>query len=243
MPFALVEYEKLKAALIQSIGSLLNHHQLDPTKVPESLILLETISPVRSMQASFLRKIYGTLDEEHPEKAAEIKVKTRTLNAAAYYIWQKIEATYTWLPAEWSDFYKSLTSALNLTKENMPDDNDLSDMYSDLEKHLRKHTYINARPRRGYLEVQVFKIPGYSVEGDLLDLGDKLNVLRNKEIRAAQVKHVEENRKQEEEEKKQVVDDKKSAKPSSGGMFGGTKATKSDKAPTTDASHVATSSM
>ncbi|CEG57395.1 hypothetical protein [Legionella fallonii] len=204
MSFTLVAYETLKARIKESIVTLLRHHKLDPTTLDESL---KKLPEERRIQATFLLKTIAYLDPMHPQTDAETTIKMRTLNAAAYYVWEKIGASYGWTSPENSNLFVSLTSSLELGKENKPNDANLADMYSDLEKHLRKGTYNNSRPRRGYLDAQAFKIDGYSVEADILDLRDKLKVLGDGEIRVAQEQEA-----------------KKHAKPSSGilaGIFGG----------------------
>ncbi len=177
MSFTLVPYNKLKARIKEGLVTLLKSHELDPTTLDESLKKLPT---ERRIHATFLKMMIDSLDKEKPKSAEGQTIKMRTLNAAAYFIWDKIFATYGFTSPEGglfnkgSSLYVSLTSGLELTTENKPNETDLAAMYYDLKEQLSKNTYKDSDPRSGYLEHRTFAIEGYTVEEDIKDLGSKL---------------------------------------------------------------------
>lgn len=176
MPFKLVAYDKLKASIQLSIKSLIKDEGGDPAKIEESLPKLST---VRLVQYLFLKKTVEQLDGSD----CDPKLKAAILNAAVYFKQQEIFATYKVLSASRSGFYTSLTSALNLTKDNEPARKELRVMYKKLEQFLSQQTYgISGDPENGPVEDSPYHtIAGYEVETDIGTLQDKL-LAWNKEV-------------------------------------------------------------
>lgn len=205
MGFQLVAYDKLALSVKESIKTLLKHHELDPNKLSDSV---EKLDDERRIQAQLLLTIVTRL-EESPISAID---KARVLNAAVYYIWDKISATYQYIRPERSNLYNSLTSSLELTKENQPAPDDLLEMYVRLGKFLSAHVYNAGDPRKGYLSEQVFspeKIKGYHIESDIKTLAIKSHVLKMDIIALAEKTH-----------EKEMLDAKKGSGKSSKGLLG-----------------------
>ncbi len=228
MSFTLVPYNKLKARIKEGLVTLLKHHGLDPTTLDESLKKLPT---ERRIHATFLKMMMDSLDKEKPKSAEGQTTKARTLNAAAYFIWQKIYATYGFTSPEGgllnkgSSLYISLTSSLELTTENTPNESDLADMYNDLKEHLCKNTYKDSDPRKGYLDNRTFTIDDYSVEEDIKSLGSKLLTFDSNAIKLTK----------ETEERKQA--------PSASGFLGsfwGSSKTATKEEPVSSSTHTST---
>ncbi|KTD75255.1 hypothetical protein [Legionella waltersii] len=177
MTFQLVAYEKLKGNLIESVKTLIKHYtpkadtDVDPSKLEN---LLNGVTADRRPQCFFLLKVIGLLDKSSESTDS----KARVLNSLAFYLHQKIEASYTHLSPTNSNLYNALTTALGLSKENTPDKLDLPDMYSALSEFLRTRIYKLGDPRNGYLNEQVLDIPDYEIETDLKAIENKMHELR-----------------------------------------------------------------
>ncbi|MCL9682566.1 hypothetical protein [Legionella maioricensis] len=205
MSFTLVAYQVLKLSIKESVNTLLRDHKLDPNKLEESL---EKLDDERRIQARFLLKTIEILDSL--DNTLE---KARILNAAAYFIHQKIAKSYNWVSPERSSLYRSLNSSLDLKPGNQPERDDLIDMYGPLEKFLRSNVYVSADPKKGYLKKQPFDIAGYEVEADIITLSTQVQGWRVELIQAARELHLK-----EQGVKKPVPEAKK---PASKGYFGG----------------------
>lgn len=191
MSFDLVDYGKLKGKLLQSILKLIEKGDKtvkvdDATDLDKLEDLLIKVSDDRRPQCRLILRSIKLLDEptSPPDKA-------RVLNALAYFIHQQIEASYTRTSPTNSTFYNDLTTSLALTKENMPDNLDLPDMYTALSKFLRSRIYISGDPRQGYLPKQEFKFPDplYKIENDIKAIELKMSELRIINIDAASALH------------------------------------------------------
>lgn len=192
MSFELVAYEKLKLSVKESIKTLVLHHNKDQKINPEKLEEAVKDLPIeRKAQALLLLKTIELLD-----KTTDITVKARVLNALCYFIHEKINESYkgSYNPlasSERSNLYTSLTTSLELTKENQPGRNDLVDMYKELISFFKQHIYIHADPRKGYLGDQPFTLDGYDVLGDLKSLIKKVSEVEVELVEAAEEKRLQ----------------------------------------------------
>lgn len=222
MSFDLVAYEKLKGSIKESIITLIKSHN-EKAKIIEDKLeeSVKEVSEERQPQVLTLLTTISLLDNS----SKPTEEKARVLNAIAYYIRDQIAATYKYTSPENSDFYKSLTISLELTKDNNPNREDLADMYSTLEKFLRSHVYNKGDPRKGYLEQQPFSFKNhssaslkkYSVVQDIRELAGRVYRLRDEIIVAAEELHA-------------LQQKPKHSKSLLGGMFSGTPS-KDSKAP------------
>ncbi|KTD64998.1 hypothetical protein [Legionella shakespearei] len=209
MSFELVAYDKLKTSVRESVKTLVLHHNKDQKINPEKLEEAVKDLPIeRKSQALLLLKTIELLD-----KTVDMTVKSRVLNALCYFIHQKIDDSYKnsynpLVSSERSNFYTSLTTALELTKENQPGKNDLVDMYGELIHFFKQHVYIHADPRKGYMGDQPFALEGYDVLADIKTLIKKVRDVEVELVDAA-------------EEKRQQQLKPKASTGILGGLFGG----------------------
>ncbi len=195
MSFTLVAYNLLKASIKESIVTELKEKDkgFDPLKLEESI---EKLSTDRRIQVRLLLKAITLLDASNPNTVEALRVQARILNAISYYIRDQIkisyETTFPYVSPERSTLYNSLTTSLDLNKDNFPDNADLADMYGALEKFLRSHVYKSSDPRKGYLEEQPFDIKGYAVETDIITLSTKVQTWRVEVIQRAKEQHLKE---------------------------------------------------
>ena len=162
-----------------------------------------------------LLKTVELLDKSNKEP----KDKALILNAAAYFIRDKIKVTYKRTSPENSNLFNSLTTSLDLTTVNKPEQDESIEMYVALEKFFRSNVYKHSDPRKGYLDELPFsseKIKGYTVEDDIRYLIKTLLTMKLETVDVAEEKH-----------QKQLKEAKKSGSKSSGllGMFGGSTST------------------
>lgn len=185
MPFNLVAYDLLKSSINESVSTLIKDHDLDQSKIEESIAKLPD---ERRVQAKFLRITCNLLDT----LVGKPQEQARILNAAAYYVRDQIAKSYKYASPERSTFYNSLTTALDLKKGNMPERDALLAMYNALEKFIRSHVYTLSNPTKGYLEVQPYAIKDYSVESDIKALSSQLAAWKIQIIDAALEKRLKE---------------------------------------------------
>lgn len=185
MSFELVAYLKLKDSIKESVKTLiLDHdskHKINPDKLMEST---EILTGDRKVQAQLLLTAINLLD-----KSTDESEQARVLNTLAYYIYDKINASYNYLNPERSCLFRSLTTALNITVDNKPKSVDLIDMYPSLKKFFSNHVYVDGDMRKGYLPTQPLAIKGYIVENDIKDLGSKINDITAELVDAAKQKN------------------------------------------------------
>lgn len=179
MPFQIVAYDLLKADLQESVNTLIRSHNGDPNKLNESLTKLPDD---RRIQAIYLLKSIKYLDISTTLKSDE---KARVLNAAAFFVRNEIGESYKWISPEGSKFFGSLTTSLKLTKENMPDRDDLIDMYGPLQEFIRSKVYIESDPRKGCISGHPYTIKGFEVADHIKILTKKLYDWDNEIIDAA----------------------------------------------------------
>ena len=195
MGFRYVEYDKLSKYIRESIATEIRSHRLNDKNLQRALKYLFIGHPERATQCRYLLAVLGCLDKPYA------KDQKRILNAAAYYIRDQIFESYQgkvtpiFLVPENSTLFNSLTTSLDLTKENFPDSKDLLEMYISLGKFMQTHTYKDSDPERGYLEPasQSFsrrKIRGFEVEEVLQDLVKKIAELRLKQIEQTKEKQL-----------------------------------------------------
>lgn len=195
MSFELVAYEKLKTSVRESVKTLVLHHNKDQKINPEKLEEAVKDLPIeRKAQALVLLKTIELLD-----KTVDVTVKSRVLNALCYFIHQKIDDSYNGsfnllVSSERSNLYTSLTTALELTKDNQPGKNDLVDMYKELIHFLKQNVYIHADPRKGYLGDQPFALEGYNVLTDLKALIKKVAEVEVDLVDAAEEKRLQQSK-------------------------------------------------
>lgn len=188
MGFQLVDYRTLSNNIRESISTELNKHGFIYNKD-----LVRALSPFskkhseRAIQCKFLLIVLDCLNQ------SANKEKEIILNAAVYYVREQIYESYQgtltpyFISPERSYLFNSLTTSLNLTKDNFPNSTDLYKMYFALHQFMMEHVYKNSNPEEGYLELdqQSFsekKIIGYKVEEVLQDLVKKLADLELKQI-------------------------------------------------------------
>ena len=169
MSFNLVAYDKLKPSLQECVVTLSNK--------PKG------ISAERKSQTDFLLKTIKLLDNS--EYAA--LEKSTILNAAAYYIYSEIYASYKFKSIT-STLYNSLNTSLELDNENKPNREDLIILYSGLEKFLRANVHVDSDPTKGYLPIQPFNIKGFNVISHIKNLDTKINDWKIEELKEAEVK-------------------------------------------------------
>jgi hypothetical protein len=192
MGFDLVAYDKLKQSVRESVKTLVLHHNKDQKINPEKLEEAVKDLPIeRKAQALLLLKTIELLD-----KTVDMTVKSRVLNALCYFIHQKIEDSYKssynpLVSSERSNLYSSLTTALELTKDNQPGKNDLVDMYKELNHFFKQHVYIHADPRKGYMGDQPFSLEGYDVLADIKTLTKKVAEVEIELVDAAEEKRLQ----------------------------------------------------
>ncbi len=197
MGFQVVAFQELANKVKESVKTLLTHHRLDPNQQEESL---KQLDDTRRIHAQLLLKIVGALEHSNwsPIQKAHI------LNGAVYFVRYQIDLSYKRLnlvSVERSSLYNSLTSSLDLKKDNTPNREDLIELYSNFLTFLQANVYLSGDPGKGYLEEQIFsktKIKGYQVETDIESLSDKINELKKeqrKEAFDAQAKHLAEAKK------------------------------------------------
>ena len=190
MPFALVAPDRIKSNLIQSIKTLIEHHnpshQVDPDNLKDSIVLLAEGSE-RRMQADWILKIIALTDPLSVSTEQDRRYKAGILNAAAYYVRDKIAKTYNYAGPERSTFYKTLTTSLAIDEANKPGPNDVLVLYRSLKRFLCKHVYTEGEAAKGYLVPQVFAIKGYAVEDDIIDLVGKIAEKELEQIRDARL--------------------------------------------------------
>lgn len=172
MAFCYVEYERLKTSIKQAIVDLINSHKSDCRADVDFLTdQVKVLPDERRSQAEFLLKAIEILDRTESEQNSLI------LNAAAYFVFSKIKATYTesyvglFVSAVRSKLYTGLKLALKIDDANTPTDENLIEMYGTLETFLSNHTYVEGNPRRGYLPSPAFsKVHAYKVEDEIKSL-------------------------------------------------------------------------
>ncbi|KTD51260.1 hypothetical protein [Legionella quateirensis] len=234
MAFELVAYEILKTNIIESIISLIKSHdskyKIDPEKLWEAV---EILPEERRVQSQQLLKTINLLDnqKEHMDKDEVARV----LNTLAFYIYEKIENSYSGLYAlvlssDRSSFKRCLELSLDLKLSNKPGDIELVDMYKSLEKFLSDNVYVGGDCRKGYLPNQPFDIKGYKVEDDIKDLISKGKDLRLSLIDAAASK------------KEQTASPAKSSSTLFGGSSSKASKERADKAHAKDTTHSAETS-
>ncbi|KGP63545.1 hypothetical protein EP47_05305 [Legionella norrlandica] len=188
MSFELVAYDLLQKRIKESIITLIKSNnkkaKINPDKLEDSV---KEVSEERQPQVMVLLKTMDLLDKS----SLPNEEKARVLNAFAYYIREQIAISYGWISPERSNFYNSLTTSLDLTKNNSPNDQDLYAMYFALEEFLRTNVYNNADPIKGYLVEQSFAIEKYSAVKDIRDLVQKVSELKLKIIEEAEKLHLQ----------------------------------------------------
>ncbi|MGL5741837.1 MAG: hypothetical protein ACRCXC_04455 [Legionella sp.] len=171
MGFEYVEYDSLAKNIRESIATEIKSFGFDPNNTKKGLRHLDKVYPERAIQCRYLLVVLDSLDKSDHED------KTIILNADAFYVRAQIFASYQgivtqkFLAPENSTLFNALTTSLNLTNENFPNNRDLLDMYKTIWSFMQANVYRDSDPDKGYLEgdQQLFsgKIPGYTVEDDL----------------------------------------------------------------------------
>lgn len=196
MPFELVAHDVLKTGLKESIKTLVVGHK--PNELVDSARLegaVEFLNQPRKSQAQFLIKIIGLTDRIEVSSIDSIQTKARILNAAAFYIREKIEVEYSGMFSRLSGpqnslLYGLLGSSLKLTEENKPTETDTVELYKELKTFLLKQVYTNGNVTKGYLDVHPFKeISNYKVEDDLRYLTRRISSIEESQLRAAKKLH------------------------------------------------------
>ncbi|WP_298623331.1 hypothetical protein [uncultured Legionella sp.] len=180
MAFNLVEYDKLKNALIECIKTEIKSFDEKKDTSPDKLFeSAKCCSPARRIQAQFILTTINILDA-YPSNTNEEKVeKARILNTLAFCIHEEIDDSYWLLSSDRSRFKLILAASLELKKGNEPAETDLHDMYPSLIKCLKDNLYNEGDVRRGYLSQPKFVIEGFSVKEyiDTLDTKNLANSL------------------------------------------------------------------
>ncbi|KTD32290.1 Dot/Icm T4SS effector [Legionella moravica] len=189
MSYELVAYEILKSSIKEAIASSIKEHKKTYKKDLDKLWEATDILPQeRKIQARLLLKTIELLDKQDDKSEA-----ARVLNTLAFYIYDKIVESYGGiysfvLSADNSGMKRFLGLSLNLTKDNMPGDIELVDMYPSLLNFFLNHVYVGGDCRKGYLPVNPFDIEGYKVEIDIKDLKLKEAALFNNNVDSAEAK-------------------------------------------------------
>lgn len=184
MPFKLVEFEILQLSIQESVASLLRDHHLD---LKDPNLSIKGLPDRRRIQACFLQITAYLLKES---KTEALDKKTLILNAAVYYIRQRIVKSYkpesksitqhilynpvTTLSPERSSLYRSLTTSLNINTKNIPNKREVLEFYRALKEFLCAHLYIDSSVSKGYLAYQPYTIQGHSIECDILKLDKEI---------------------------------------------------------------------
>lgn len=126
---------------------------------------------------------------EYLEQANELndQQKARILNAAAFYVRQQIINSYKKYTAvgttlENSALYVNLTRALAITAKNVPNEDDLIDMYGPLATFMQTAVFKNSDSRQGFNPKHIYDFDGYDVCEDICDLIEKTSQYRVKSI-------------------------------------------------------------
>lgn len=163
MAFELVDYERLKGKIVESISTLETHHAELKSKVPEH----------RKAQGKFLQDVISVLDKspDLDKTPGQEKERAWVLNMAVFLVRDKISREYNYLssPAN-SNLYNSLTTSLDINTVNFPTSQHLRVGYPKLEKFLCTYTYIDGNPEKGYLPHPSF---GYHIKDDIIYLTNK----------------------------------------------------------------------
>lgn len=186
MPFKLIEYDKLKQSVKESIKTLIEKHdkehkgEIDITKLGDFLPLIQSNNE-RKAQAGFLLKVIELTDA-----IADNDKKKLILNAAAYYIYNAIDSSYTAMTLSNSDnssLCHSLKISLDLnTNENekKPQNNDKFVLFTALNQFLREHAFQPGKELK-YREGHPFEaIEGF--KGYLNDLLEKIYQLESSRL-------------------------------------------------------------
>jgi hypothetical protein len=187
MSFTYIEHEVFANKIHEAIKTLVEYHlpgrEVDLNDLRPSVSLLDT---ERRIQCEFLLTVAELTQKLDASTDEEREIRNATFNAAAFYIHQQIKRDYkqSWIPLvtpESSKLYSVLSTALDLTKENMPDHNDLLTMYTNLKKLICDNVYVNGVPPE-FLppDQQPFSdtcIHEYQVEHDLKYLTKKIRDL------------------------------------------------------------------
>lgn len=172
MSFDLVAYDLLRASIRESIRTLIEYHnpdrKIDMSRLNESVVLLQGD---RRAQAELLLSVIDLTDKIDVAKRALI------LNAAAYYVLDKIAASYRYINPERSKLHQLLTTSLALNPEsNNPSTSEVRRMYHALREFLVAQIYRDADPVKGYLEPSsLICIKNYIIEADIVDLVNKVS--------------------------------------------------------------------
>lgn len=185
MGYSLIAFTKLSLRVEQSIIALIDHHSQNEKKLchvydeKKIINLLEQLPKERRIQAQFLMTVKHVLAGSN---YVELE-KTKIITGAAYFIREKIASTYRLSSPEHSNFYNSLTTALDLHQSNQPQISDVHTLYTSLKDFLLSQIYNDSDPRRGYIEKHPFSseiIKEYSVEEDIKFLAKESLILFEK---------------------------------------------------------------
>ena len=183
MAYQLIAFDKLCISVNECITALLKHHGLEGSDQGK---LIEKLDKDRRIQVQFLLKIIEVLVNSKKDDLE----KSQILTAAIYHIKDEIEVSYKkyYGNPESSNLYNNLGTSLDLNKNNALEPYEKFKLYSSLNQFLRSIVYIDSEPGKGYLDLQLIskgQIKGYSVEKDIISLGNKLLVLDEDLINSA----------------------------------------------------------
>lgn len=181
MSFDLVAYEKLKSNIVEAVATLVKHHKKEA---------VDEIPTERRVQAQVLLKTIELCDKIKASTDEGRKKQATILNAAVYYIHLQIEETYKRTSPTNSNFYNSLTTSLELSRDNTPSQNELLDLFTALASFQREHIFIDSDARKGFLPTQVFNIKDYCIVADNLALTKIHQQLDLKIVEDAQALHI-----------------------------------------------------
>lgn len=174
--FSLVDTDHIKRAILQSITNLIKHHvphcivNVDADALIKCIPLL--VDQNRVAQCLFLFHVVQSVSTVTDDDVAK-----KILNAAAYFVREKIAASYGYISPDNSKLYQLLSISLSL-QESMPSSTQLFAMYSALKDFLYAQCYNNKDPVDGAINASpFFTIPCCNIEDDLAKLISTITAL------------------------------------------------------------------